>query len=388
MASQDLRHQLANQLILQSNAKLIAPCAGPPSGIGKTSVLAQPGRRLEMEQRLNREYTAHQHLNGLAISHLHTAQGQKNMRGASLNAVHATPALNAKAEHKLPGALYFSGGRQPPATLTNQPEDIICTGTAQLPAASKYKSAPPAPAQPPAPGATFFSSGGSAARAPGQPSRQQHRARLVSMVKGLGPLPRPSLHQALESRTGERRAQGSAPTEPSAAVGSGSTQQTAANAAQAAASQRRPDSRGLSKGASKPAIGVTGRGGQGPEGGLATLQGQPSRAYESAQQLISDQHRREHHHHCQDHQEGQPAAFESTPQKVFKSRKVAHAQRDRIHPVLKHSPPAAREASLASDPAGSVAHMTKIVASRMALDAGASLSPTGAAPERSDALRV
>lgn len=41
VASQDLTHQLVNQLILQSNAKLIAPCAGPPSGIGKTNVLQQ-----------------------------------------------------------------------------------------------------------------------------------------------------------------------------------------------------------------------------------------------------------------------------------------------------------------------------------------------------------
>ena len=177
------------------------------------------------------------------------------MRGAAgLNAIHATPALNAKAEPKLQLG-YFGNHRGPhPTTLRNQPEDIICTGTAQLPApntAKYHKSVPPVqqPQNPP-PGSTFFSSAGSAARSPAQPSRKQHRARLVSMVKGLSPLPRPSFHQIPDSQSKERRATlGTASKDKPAATSSGGAKQNLV-AAGAMMNQAGPHSRQVSKGVS------------------------------------------------------------------------------------------------------------------------------------------
>ena len=132
------------------------------------------------------------------------------------------------------------------------------------------------------------------------------------MVKGLSPLPRPGLQQVLESQASQRRGQGSAPTETSPAAGTGSAKLTPATTAQAAANQGWPDSRQLRKGASLP-VGAQGKGAHAPGGGASTSQGQPSHPYDSAQQLATDQHRREHQH-GHDQQEGQPSPLESTPQ--------------------------------------------------------------------------
>ena len=137
MASQDLTHQLVNQLILQSNAKLIAPCAGPPSGIGKANVFQQ-SRQQELDRMGRDSYNSRLHT--FNISRLNN-QRQKSIRGASLNAIHATPALNAKAEPKLQHSVYLNG-LKPTTTVRNQPEDIVCTGTAHRPGATKYQSVP------------------------------------------------------------------------------------------------------------------------------------------------------------------------------------------------------------------------------------------------------
>ena len=122
------------------------------------------------------------------------------------------------------------------------------------------------------------------------------------MVKGLSPLPRPGLHQVLELQASQRRGQGSAPTETSPAAGTGSAKLTPATTAQAGANQGWPDSRQLRKGASLP-IGAYGKGAQAPGVGASTSQGQPSHACDSAQQLASDQHKKEHQH-GHDQQEG------------------------------------------------------------------------------------